>query len=322
MSEHGAVLALSGGVGGAKLARGLAAVLAPGKLAIAANIGDDFEYLGLRISPDIDSLLYGLSGRNDEERGWGRRDESWNFMAALEELNGETWFNLGDQDLAIHVERTRRLRNGESLSAITADFARALGVSANLYPVSNDPLRTFVETEHGKMSFQQYFVAEQCKPRVTGFHFDGAETSRLLPELAEYCANGIDAIVLCPSNPFVSLDPILAVPGFTDLLRTSSAPIIAISPIVGGEALKGPAAKMLNEQGHECSAVGIARYYQGLIDGIIIDETDANIAAPINALGIKLETEQTVMRCSQDSIQLARQTLKFARRLSNNSRKD
>ena len=271
MKVSGQVLAISGGVGGAKLARGLAAVMAPSDRTIIANIGDDFEHLGLCICPDIDSLLYGLSGRNDEDRGWGRRGESWNFMSALGKLKGETWFNLGDSDLALHVERTRRLRAGETLSSITADFARARGIEARLCPISNDPLRTMVVTEQGELSFQRYFVAEQCKPQVRGFRFEGAESARVSPRISDVLRDDIDAVVVCPSNPFVSVDPILAVPGFIKLLRSASAPIVAVSPIVGGAALKGPAAKMLIERGHECTALGIARYYEDLIDEIIID---------------------------------------------------
>lgn len=312
MTMRRPIMAISGGVGGAKLARGLASVVGS-DLKIVANVGDDFEHLGLTICPDIDSLLYGLSGRNDDARGWGRRDESWNFMAALAELNsGGTWFNLGDRDLAVHLERTRRLRTGESLSAITADFARAFGISAHVYPVTDDRLRTIVVTDRGEMPFQQYFVAERCEPTVRGFRFDGAEKARISPHVADAFRHDAGAIVICPSNPFVSVDPILAVPGFLDLLRRSRAPIVAVSPIVGGAALKGPAAKMLTERGRECSALGIARHYQGLIDGIVIDQIDQDLAPSIHALGIAVSIEATFMKTDSDKTSLARRTLAFS----------
>jgi LPPG:FO 2-phospho-L-lactate transferase len=320
VSTTGAVLAISGGVGGAKLARGLAAILAPADLMIVANIGDDFEHLGLRICPDIDSLLYGLSGRNDEVKGWGSRDDSWNFMAALGELGGETWFSLGDRDLALHVERTSRLRAGDTLSSVTADFARAFGVQAKICPVSDDPLSTMVMTEHGEMPFQRYFVAEQCRPTVRGFRFEGAEKARLSRDVASGFLNNIDAIIICPSNPFVSVDPILAVPGFADLLRSSSAPIVAVSPIVHGEALKGPAAKMMLELGYECSALGIARYYQHLIDGIIVDKSDEHLVGSIRSLGIEVSAEMSVMKTDEEKSQLARKTLSLAHSIRSRKR--
>jgi LPPG:FO 2-phospho-L-lactate transferase len=309
-------IAISGGVGGAKLARGLASVVGDSDLMVVANVADDFEHLGLAICPDIDSLLYGLSERNDEERGWGRRDESWNFMAALAELNsGEAWFNLGDRDLAVHLERTRRLRAGESLSAITSDFARAFGIAARVLPVTDNRLCTIVVTDRGEMPFQQYFVANRCKPKVLDFRFEGAAESRVSRDVVEGLRRGAEAIVICPSNPFVSIDPILAVPDFLNLLRGTAAPIVAVSPIVGGMALKGPAAKMLTERGRECSALGIARHYQGLIDGIVIDHADENLAEPIRALGIPVSVEPTVMKTDSDKANLARRTLAFSERI-------
>lgn len=322
MTVSGSILAISGGVGGAKLARGLLAVVGGHELTIVANIGDDFEHLGLCICPDIDSLLYGLSDRHDEGRGWGRRHESWNFMAALGELGGETWFNLGDRDLAIHVERTRRLRKGESLSSITADFACAFDISARLCPISNDQLSTMVTTENGEISFQHYFVAEQCKPSIRGFRFAGAENARISPELSKVLRNGIDAIVICPSNPFVSIDPILAVPGFVKLLHLTSAPIVAVSPIVGGVALKGPAAKMLVERGYECNSLGVAQYYEALIDGIVIDRSDEHLADAIRSLGVEVLIEKSVMKTDDDKAHLARQTLAFAQSIRSRKTED
>lgn len=317
MSPSHRVVAIAGGVGGAKLARGLAFVVAPHDLMIVVNVGDDFEHLGLSISPDIDSILYGVSGRDDPVRGWGRSNETWNFMGALRELNPqEAWFNLGDRDLAVHVERTRRVRGGETLSDITRDIARAFGIGAQVVPITDDRLRTIVLSDHGELPFQQYFVAEQCKPRVQGFRFDGAEKARPASAIAKALQGEVGAIVLCPSNPFISIDPILSVPGFVELLRASGAPIVAVSPIVGGSALKGPAAKMLTELGLECSPYGIAKHYTGLIDGIVIDHADEQIAASIRKLGIEVAIEPTVMRTDDDKARLARRTLAFAERIS------
>lgn len=314
MKEPGTVLAISGGVGGAKLAHGLAAVTSD--LAIVVNTGDDFEHLGLCISPDIDSVLYGISGRNDQVRGWGRKDETWNFMASLAEINDSaTWFNVGDRDLAIHVERTRRLRAGESLSAITADFARSFGINARVTPATDDQLRTIVATDHGELSFQQYFVREQCKPSVCGFRFEGAESASLSPAIIELCKQRVEAVIICPSNPFVSIAPVLAVPGLSRLLRETGAPIVAVSPIVGGGALKGPAAKMMSERGYESSAVGIGCYYQDFVDGLVIDHSDEGLAQSIRSLGLDVAVEPIVMRTDEDKKNLAHRTLAFAARI-------
>lgn len=315
MSRAGAVLALSGGVGGAKLARGLCAVVRHDALGIVANIGDDFDHLGLRVCPDIDSLLYRLSGRHDDERGWGRCDETWNFMSALGELGGETWFRLGDRDLAIHLERTRRLRAGETLSEITVDFARRYAIGARIFPVSDDLSPTTVVTERGKMPFQQYFVREQCNPKVRELRFDRARRARVSENICEFVRAGIGAIVICPSNPFISVDPILAINGFADLLRESGAPIVAVSPIVKGAAIKGPAAKMLAELGYECSATGVAKHYACFADGMVIDEADQELACAIEALGIRVIARPSIMKTDADMVRLAEDTLAFARSL-------
>jgi LPPG:FO 2-phospho-L-lactate transferase len=316
LSVSSNIIAIAGGVGGAKLARGLAAV-ASRQLAIIVNVGDDFEHLGLSICPDIDSILYGVSGRDDPVRGWGRRDETWNFMASLRELSpGDAWFNLGDRDLAVHVERTRRLRADQTLSDVTGGFARAFGIEARVIPVTNDRLRTIVLTDNGELPFQNYFVAEQCRPVVKGFRFDGAEQARISPPIADLLKERPRAIVICPSNPFISVNPILAVPSLKNLLRASRSPIVAVSPIVGGAALKGPAAKMLGEMGLDCSAYGIAKYYSGLIDGIVIDRTDEALAQSILDLGIQVAIEATVMKGDDDKIDLARKTIAFAEKLS------
>ena len=235
------VLALSGGIGGAKLALGLSRVLSdPSSLMVVANPGDDFEHLGLTICPDLDTLIYTLSGLADPARGWGRRDETWTFMAALKALGGETWFQLGDGDLALHVERTRRLRTGECLSAITAHLCRRLGIGARVVPACDQPLRTVVETADGALPFQHYFVRDCCAPVVRGFGYAGAGEARPIPAILEALADpALEAVVLCPSNPYISIDPILAVPGLRQAMVEALAPVIAVSPVVGGRAIKG-----------------------------------------------------------------------------------
>ena len=240
------VVALSGGIGGAKLALGLSLVVDPGDLVIVANTGDDFQHLGLSISPDIDTVMYTLAGINNPVTGWGRRDETWRFMEALEQLGGETWFRLGDTDLATNMERTRRLAAGDTLSNITADFCRRLGVRCRVLPMSDDSVRTRVKTGQGWLDFQDYFVRYQCAPVVEGFSFAGVESAASAPGfLAALRDPTLRAVIICPSNPFISIDPILSLRGVRDALRTSAAPVVAVSPIIGGQAVKGPTAKMM-----------------------------------------------------------------------------
>ena len=305
-------LALSGGVGGAKLALGLSRILAPEEFLVVANTGDDFEHLGLLICPDIDTVTYTLAGVGNTETGWGRADEGWRFMESLAEIGGESWFNLGDRDLALHVERTRRIGAGESLSAITEDIANRLGVAARIAPMSDQPVRTIVETPDGPLAFQHYFVREQCAPRVTGFRFDGAAYASPSPALREALATAPDAIVICPSNPFISIDPILALPGVREALSDCPAPVVAVSPIVGGRAIKGPTAKMMAELGIPGDAVSVARHYAGLIDGFVLDDVDADSAEAVRALGIETQVTGTVMTSLDDRIRLAREVLDFA----------
>ena len=309
----GPVLALCGGVGGAKLALGLYKHLAPGALSVAVNTGDDFEHLGLHISPDIDTVLYTLSGTDNPDTGWGRADETWTFMAALEALGGETWFRLGDGDLALHVERTRRLGAGESLSEVCAAFARRFGLDARILPMTGDPLRTVVHTPDGPLPFQHYFVRERCEPRVTGVTFDGAEAARPNPEILRALADpALGAVVICPSNPYLSIDPILAVPGMRIALGACPAPVVAVSPVVGGRAVKGPTAKIMAELGVPVTNAAIAAHYEGLIDGLVLDRADAAEAA---ALGVPALVTETVMTSLEDRIALAAATLGFAAEL-------
>jgi len=317
----GTCVALSGGVGGAKLALGLSRILAPAQLDIIVNTGDDFEYLGLTICPDLDTLTYTLAGLNNTETGWGRAGETWTFMASLRALGGESWFQLGDGDLAIHVERTRRLAAGEPLSRVTAELTARLGIEFSVIPMSDDPVRTFVETAAGALAFQHYFVRDQCAPEVTGFEFRGAKTATPSPmALGALADPALDAVVICPSNPFISIDPILAVPGLRGAIEDAAAPVIAVSPIVGGKAIKGPTAKMMLELGVTQSAASIARHYDGLIDGFVLDSEDAASGDEIRALGLDVLTTNTVMQSLEDRVSLAADVLEFATKLRSKSK--
>jgi LPPG:FO 2-phospho-L-lactate transferase len=313
MASAGHVIALCGGVGGAKLAFGLARSLAPDELSIVCNTGDDFEHLGLHVSPDIDTVVYTLGGLSDRERGWGLAGETWNFIDQVRRMGGPGWFNLGDRDLAMHVERTRRLRAGESLTAITRALSLALGVTHRLLPMSDDPVRTRVATEAGDLPFQEYFVRERCQPVVRDIRFDGAEAARPSPELAALLARpDIGAVILCPSNPYLSIDPILAVPGVREALAATAAPVVAVSPIVGGEAIKGPTAKLMRELSIQPSSLAVARHYRGLLNGLIIDRVDADEAAALGGEGLEVLVTGTVMQDDADRIRLAHETLAFA----------
>jgi LPPG:FO 2-phospho-L-lactate transferase len=307
------VLALSGGIGGAKLALGLYRVLPPDTLTIVANPGDDFEHLGLSISPDLDTLLYTLSGLDNPDLGWGRKGETWTFMAALESLGGESWFRLGDGDLATHVERTRRLRAGESLSAIIDDFRRRLGIAARLLPTTDQPVRTRLRTAEGWLDFQNYFVRLRCEPVVEEIVFTGADAARPNPAvLAALADPDLRAVVICPSNPFISIDPILAVPGVRAALRACAAPVIAVSPIIGGKAVKGPTAKMMTELGLPVDAAAVARHYRDFVDVYIADEVDA---AAVAGLDIPVVLARTLMVSREDREALAQTVLAAADRM-------
>jgi LPPG:FO 2-phospho-L-lactate transferase len=312
------VVALSGGIGGAKLALGLYRILPPDRLMVVCNTGDDFEHLGLSISPDLDTVLYTLAGVANPETGWGRAGETWRFMAALEQLGGETWFRLGDADLAIHVERTRRLAAGESLCAIIQDFCQRLGVRAQIVPMCDEPVRTTVLTADGILPFQRYFVERRCEPKVTGFEFRGAGEARLTSALREpLAAESLEAVVICPSNPFISVDPILAVPGMRKAIAACRAPVVAVSPIIGGRAIKGPTAKMMAELGMRTSAGAIAEHYAGLLDGFVLDTADGAEAA---AIGLSCLATRTLMTSEHDKRALAAEVLAFACRIGKTDR--
>ena len=311
MREHnGKYLALSGGVGGAKLALGLSQCLPPDQLTIIANTADDFEHLGLHISPDLDSVMYALAGIDDPERGWGLADETWEFMRALETLGGETWFRLGDKDLAAHVLRSQKLRAGHSLSDATRLLCRRLGVSHPLLPMSDDLVRTIVQTDEGLLPFQHYFVRRQCEPRVTGFEFRHIDAARPRADFMQALADpGLAGIVICPSNPYVSIDPIIHLQGVRTAIIESLAPVIAVSPIVAGQALKGPAAKMMAELGRPVSALSVAEYYRDLVDVFVLDHRDAELGEQIEALGMRVVVADTVMKSRDDKVSLAHQVI-------------
>lgn len=309
-TPSGHVLALCGGIGGAKLALGLYRVLEPGRLTVVVNTGDDFEHLGLAISPDLDTVLYTLGGLADPGRGWGRAQETWEFMGALRQAGGDTWFQLGDRDLAMHVLRTEWLRSGKSLSAFAAHVAERFGIAARIMPMSDAAVRTIVDTDEGELPFQHYFVRRRYEPVVRAIRFAGADEAKPVAGLLQLIANpSLQAIVICPSNPYLSVDPILAVPGIAAALATSHAPVIAVSPLVGGQAVKGPTAKIMNELGIAVTTQAIAAHYRSLIDGLVIDEADAADRAQVD---LPVLVTRTMMRDMADRERLARDVVAFA----------
>ncbi len=303
------ITALAGGVGGAKLAHGLAQLLPPEDLTVIVNTGDDFEHLGLYICPDLDTVCYTLAGLANPQTGWGRADETWNAMANLARLGGPDWFNLGDSDLATHIERTRRLKEGQTLSQVTRDFCAAWGVRHTVLPMSDQPVRTIVETEEGELPFQEYFVHRRCEPRVKGFRFEGAEVAEPAPGVRE-AVESADAIVICPSNPWVSIDPILAT--LTPALSLKGrGNIVAVSPIIGGQTVKGPAAKLFAELGIEPSALAVAKHYRNLLTGFVMDAVDAELLDGVRGLNMRVCVTNTLMRSLDDRMQLAGEVLRF-----------
>lgn len=304
------LIAITGGVGGAKLGLGLAHCLSPEELSFLVNTGDDFEHLGLKICPDIDTLIYTLSGEANTETGWGRGGETWQFMDALAALGGETWFNLGDKDLALHVERTRRLAEGQTLTHVVGALAARLGVRHAIVPMTDETVSTIVHTADGPLAFQHYFVRDRCEPEVSGFAFAGAAAASpnelLLAQLED---PDLEGIIVCPSNPFVSIDPILAVGDLRARLIDADVPIVAVSPIVGGMAIKGPTAKMMKELEIPNSAVEVAQHYVDFLDGFILDKTDADLEPEVADLGLETVVTQTVMVTLDDRISLAREAI-------------
>lgn len=303
-------LALCGGVGGAKLAAGLADLLPPDALTIAVNTGDDFEHLGLHICPDIDSTLYALADLNDTERGWGRRDETWNFMSSLGELGGPTWFQLGDRDLATHVWRTTRRAAGARNSEVTRELARSMGIACSVVPMSDDPVRTVVVTDEGALAFQDYFVRLRCEPAVRAVEYQGAASAALQPEILRALRSpDLAAVVICPSNPWLSIGPMLAMPSLRAALQKSVAPVIAVSPLIGGRALKGPADKIMRELKLPTTAAGIARGYLPMLSTLVIDTSDDGQRDDVLAQGCDAIVTDTRMNDRAGCQRLARVVL-------------
>lgn len=302
------IVALAGGVGGAKLAVGLQAALPPGCLTVIVNTGDDFEHWGLRICPDLDTVLYNLAGLNNPEMGWGRQEEVWTVLGEMERYGGENWFRIGDRDLALHLRRTEWLRMGLSLTEVTDRLRRLLGIPSAILPMCNEPVRTLVHTDEGDLPFQHYFVRRRCEPALVDLSFVGAESASLSPEVRK-ALNGADTIVFCPSNPYVSIDPILSVPGLRDFLRHAKAPKIAVSPIVNGQALKGPASKMMRELGEMSSPLTVVDHLGDVLDGFVIDNADGELA---DAVILPALVTNTIMTDLPSKERLAQDILAFA----------
>ena len=302
------VLALAGGVGGAKLCLGLTKVLEPDELRIVVNTGDDEEFYGLHVSPDLDTVTYTLAGLANPNTGWGIRGDTFDTLSSLGKLGEDTWFGVGDRDLATHIVRTNMLGQGRSLSDVTEHVRRRLGVEHSIAPMTDDRVRTTVLTESGPMPFQTYFVKLRCEPKVTGVRFDGAEDATMSAAFEEGL-NSCDALVICPSNPYLSVAPILSIPSVRSKIERLSSVRIAVSPIVGGRALKGPAGKMLSELGEDVSCVGVARQYIGLCDVFVIDEIDRGLSEDIKSLGMEAAVLNTVMKTDEDKAALARSIL-------------
>lgn len=307
------IVALAGGVGGAKLAHGLAQVLPPEDLTLIVNNGDDFEHLGLYVCPDLDTVCYTLAGLANPDTGWGRSGESWQVITNIEKLGGPSWFRLGDQDLATHLERTRRLKDGQPLSQIVREFCCNWGVEHTILPMSDQSVKTIVKTSEGDLAFQEYFVYRRCEPRVEGFEFTGIENAKPAPGVVD-AIDEADAVVICPSNPWVSIGPILAVPGLKSKLEARK--VVAVSPIIGGQAIKGPAAKMYRELGIEPSALAVAKHYQSLLTGFVLDRVDAQLETAIKRLNIRTVATNTLMKTALDRRHLAEDVLNFIETLS------
>ena len=310
------VVALAGGVGGAKFAAGLQAALPAGALTVIVNTGDDFEHWGLTICPDVDTVLYGLAAVNNPQTGWGRADESWAALTEMERLGGEGWFRLGDKDLALHLLRSQWLRSGANLTEVTDRLRRTFGLPSPILPMCNEPVRSLVHTDEGDLPFQDYFVRRRCQPTFLGLTFVGADEAILSSDVAE-ALRAAAQIIICPSNPYLSVDPILSVPGLHDLLRESPAAVTAVSPIVGGRALKGPAAKMMREMGLTTSPLTIVEHYADLLDGFVIDEQDGALAKAGLAHLPTLVTG-TIMTDLPSKRRLASEVLRFNQTLVDN----
>ena len=306
------IVALAGGVGAARFLDGLARIVPPRDLFIIGNVGDDAEIHGLHIAPDLDTVMYTLAGIANRAQGWGIERETFHCLDALARLGGEAWFRLGDRDLATHLYRTDRLRGGATLSEVTRELCAAIAVQARIVPATDHRLRTIVRTARGRLEFQEYFVRRRARDRAIGFDFKGARQARPAPGVLAAVARA-RLIILCPSNPFISIGPILAVPGIRDALRRTRAPVAAISPIVGGRALKGPAARMMKSMGHAASAAAVAKLYRDFVDIFVLDRTDAELAPAVEALGMRAIVTNTIMSGTAQRSALARAVLRAVR---------
>ena len=309
-------IALSGGIGGAKLALGLSHTLASSQLMVVANTGDDFEHLGLSISPDIDTLLYTLADLSNTELGWGRRDETWNFAQTCEQIGMDTWFKLGDRDLAIHLYRSQRLKEGASLSLVVEELCSRFKVGSTIVPMSDLPVRTVVESDIGTLSFQEYFVKNKCVPRVSTIRFEGLEEARPSPAFMEGLDDeALQAIIICPSNPFLSVQPILSLPGLKEKIQSTGRPVIVVSPVIDGQSVKGPTIKLMEELGLICNVRTIAELYKDIATAIVVDTLDESFSNDINSMGLKVHSTRILMTDLQDKINLAQDICKFSRNL-------
>ncbi|MBO68913.1 MAG: 2-phospho-L-lactate transferase [Acidiferrobacteraceae bacterium] len=308
---------LSGGVGGAKLAYGFLSCHEPSRLMVVGNVGDDFKYWGLNISPDLDTLLYTLAGVSDQKRGWGRSSETWSVLEEMRNLGGDSWFQLGDRDLAVHIERTERLSQGQRLSTITQDLAKKFGIECALLPITDRIVRTVLDTDVGSLEFQEYFVRHKCAPQVTKLHYTGCNRAVIQPEIyACLRSSALRAIIISPSNPFLSIDPMLSVSSFKQEIARCRKPVVAVSPLVGARAFKGPTAKIMRELGYEVSAFAVASHYtSNLIDGFVLDTEDSELVPQIQQLGIQTYVTDISMNTSEDKTRLAGEVLDFARTL-------
>ena len=309
-------IALAGGVGGAKLAHGLVHLLDPDDLLIVVNTGDDFTHLGHRICPDLDTVMYTLAGIANPETGWGIKDETWDYMDRIASKGGETWFRIGDRDLKTHEARTALLRDGQSLAQVMRTLATSLGVRHRIAPATNDPVSTVILSRGERIPFQDYFVRMACEPPISGVEFEGADTAEPVPDLVEaFSSEAVESVIICPSNPFVSIGPILAIPGLQSRIQSRDFPVVAVSPIIGGRSVKGPAGKMMEELGIPVSSTTVARCYQEVIDALVVDRRDRSEAAAIERLGQRVLVTDTLMSDDRDRKRLASEVLEFVENL-------
>ena len=315
MSDNN-LIAISGGIGGAKLCYGLDQILQPEQLRVIANTGDDFLYLGFYISPDIDTLIYTLAGVNNKETGWGREDETWKTHNVLGELGADNWFKLGDKDLALHLHRSKALKNGETLTSITQDIAERFKLKNIILPMSDHIIQTVVDTDKGSMPFQEYFVKESTTPKVREISFESKHPKTTKEVLEAINDPELSGFLIAPSNPYLSIDPILSIDKIKQTIMQSNKPRVAVSPIIGGDSVKGPTAKIMEEMGLEVNVITIANHYENLIDGLIIDNTDEEYIQAIESFGIKVKVTSILMHDNDDKTRLAEEAIEFLNELS------